>query len=356
MSEPLNIESRPSFVRYLRAKGLIGDAEEPITNVLSGGVSNRTVLLQRAGGQAWVVKQALEQLRVAVEWFSSPERITKEALGLRWLGRLLPPGTVPALIFEDAAEHLLVMEAVQQPSTNWKTMLLQGHLERDHIRQFAELLSSIHASGYRERDSLCLAFADTSFFESLRLEPYYEYTASRVPSAGPFLRELIASTRRCRETLVHGDFSPKNILVHQGRLVLLDHEAIHFGDPAFDVGFSMTHLLSKAHHLGALRERFREACRQYWDGYRAGLPNVVWRHGLESRAVQHTLGCLLARVAGRSPLEYLAPAARFRQEAAVVAIIEEMPESMEALIGAFLERVDADDRKPGRSGSPRQSR
>ena len=103
-------------------------------------------------------------------------------------------------------------------------------------------------------------FDDRSFFESLRLEPYYLYTATQVPAG----RDVPATswsrdTRERRLTLVHGDYSPKNVLVHDDRLILLDHEVIHWGDPAFDVGFALTHLLSKAHHLPTHREAFARA-------------------------------------------------------------------------------------------------
>src|SRR5205085_211857 len=108
---------------------------------------------------------------------------------------------------------------------------------------------------------------DTSFFESLRLEPYYAYTAERVPAARAFLNGLIAETRSNPVALVHGDFSPKNILVRSNKLVLLDHEVIHFGDPAFDLGFSLTHLLSKANHLSEHRDRFGKAAIRYWNAY-----------------------------------------------------------------------------------------
>lgn len=357
MAEPLNIERRPGLLAYLRDHGLISPQEEPVTEVLTGGVSNRTVLLRRETGEAWVLKQALERLRVEVDWFSRPERIRQEALGLRWLGRLLPPGSVPALIFEDPSEHLLVMQAVPQPSTNWKVMLLGGHVNADHIVQFARVLSQIHARGYEERASLRAAFADVSFFESLRVEPYYQYTASRVAAARPFVEALVESTRRHRVTLVHGDFSPKNILIHQDRLILLDHEVIHFGDPAFDVGFSMTHLLSKAHYRPDTRRLFREAAVLYWRTYVDGIPDVPWKPSLRSRAVRHTLGCLLARVEGRSPLEYLGAEARRRQTAAAVALMEDAPASMETLIDAFLTRIaHAEDRELDGPGSARQPR
>src|SRR6185503_2499871 len=92
-------------------------------------------------------------------------------------------------------------------------------------------------------------FADRTFFEALRIDPYYRAAGIRHPAAGKFYDRLIAETATVQETLVHGDFSPKNVLVREGRLILLDFEVIHFGDPAFDLGFSLTHLLSKAHHL-----------------------------------------------------------------------------------------------------------
>src|SRR5215217_3144150 len=109
------------------------DIEQP--GALAGGVSNRTVLVERLSGEAWVVKQALAKLRVQVDWFSSPERIHREALGLRWLEQIAPPKTITPLVFEDFEAHLLGMVAVPEPHENWKTMLLRGELTMDHIVQ-----------------------------------------------------------------------------------------------------------------------------------------------------------------------------------------------------------------------------
>ena len=140
----LDIERPGALVAYLRETGRIGADEAPRVSVLAGGVSNRTVLVERANGEAWVVKQALAKLRVQVDWFSSPERIHREALGLRWLEEIAPPGTTTPLVFEDHEHHLLGMEAVPQPHENWKTMLLAGRLELDHVEQFARLLGTVH--------------------------------------------------------------------------------------------------------------------------------------------------------------------------------------------------------------------
>ena len=109
-----------------------------------------------------------------------------------------------------------------------------------------------------QRNELQSIFADRTFFEALRLEPYYRYTALRTPASADFYDALITDTLSHALTLVHGDYSPKNVLVHHDQLVLLDYEVAHWGDPAFDVGFALTHLLSKAHHIAPRRARHAE--------------------------------------------------------------------------------------------------
>jgi len=346
MDEVLDIEQPAALTAYLRRTGRIPYDEEPRMRTLAGGVSNRVVMVERPNGEAWVLKQALEKLRVAVDWFSNPARIRREALGLRWLAELVPAQRLAELVFEDHDQHLLAMRAVPQPHDNWKTLLLAGRLEEDHVVQFGRLLGTIHRAAGERRDEVARVFDDRSFFESLRLEPYYGYTAAQVPAAATFLQQLIAETRATRVTLVHGDYSPKNILVYRGAgaapagtLVLLDHEVIHVGDPAFDLGFSLTHLLSKAHHLRARRADFTAAAALYWDTYAATVGDAPWMNGLEARAARHTLACLLARVAGRSPLEYLGSAERLRQRDATLALLAPVPARMPELIERFVAGV-----------------
>jgi len=341
LPDAFDIEDVPALLAYLRQTRRIAPGEHPRIAILQGGVSNRTVLVERESGEAWVLKQALAKLRVPVDWFSSPERIHREALGLRWLARLAPPGSITPLLFEDRERHLLAMQAVPQPHENWKTVLLAGEICADHFQQFATLLATIHREAHGRVD-LAELFGDRSFFESLRLEPYYGYSAQQAPAAAAFLDSLIRETLACRITLVHGDYSPKNVLIHEGRMVLLDHEVIHFGDPAFDLGFSLTHFLSKAHHLPALRREFASAAREYWRVYSEGLGAPAWpgwAADLEPRAVRHTLACLLARVVGRSPLEYLDAGERIRQRDAVLRIVPSAPASIADLISQFEERL-----------------
>src|SRR5262249_25626629 len=126
---------------YLRAKGRIGATEKIAITILTGGVSNRTVLVKRESGESWVIKQALSKLRVKVDWFSDPARIHREALGLSWLRS--SGAATPALVFEDEANHILAMEAVPEPHENWKSLLLRGQIDHEYVKEFGRLLGLI---------------------------------------------------------------------------------------------------------------------------------------------------------------------------------------------------------------------
>lgn len=334
----LDIEDHAALTDYLRRAGHIPPGATPRFAVLAGGVSNRAVLVQPDGGAGWVLKQALAKLRVQVDWFSDPARIRLEALGLRLLPELTPPGTIPELIFEDQEHHLLAMAAVPQPHATWKRLLLDGAPDLDHVEQFARILGMVHARSSERAATLAPLLADRSFFEALRLEPYYRYAGTQAPAAAGFLGALVAETRQVRLAAVHGDYSPKNILVREGRLILLDHEVIHWGDPAFDVGFSLTHLLSKAHHVAAHRAAFLGAAQHHWATY-AAIVDGRFGPTFEARAARHLAACLLARVVGRSPLEYLDAAARERQLRAALALIAAPPGRIPTLIAAFSEEI-----------------
>ncbi len=340
----MDIERPDELIPWLRDRGALGHQEKARCRLLEGGVSNRTVLLERPdGGGDWVLKQALEKLRVAVDWHASPARIHREAAGMRALGELLRPGEVPRFLFEDHEHHVLAMTAVAQPHACWRDELLAGRVDGALARAYGDLLGRMHARSAAEPGRFASAFADSGFFESLRLEPYYRYTAARVPAAAEFLAALCAETLATRDCLVHGDYSPKNLLVAGGALVLLDHEVIHWGDPAFDVGFCLTHLVAKANHLPASRSAFAAASLAAWDAY-AAAHRAAAHPRFQARCGAHLVACLLARVDGRSPLGYLDERARTRQRRMALALIADRPGSMPSLLDAAINALeDADD-------------
>ena len=337
----LDIEDSDALRAYLATRNNTMPTGVPELKKLLGGVSNRTVRVDWSDGRGWVLKQALAKLRVTLDWFSSPERIAVEAKALRWLNRLAPSGTTPSFVFEDLANHLLAMEAIPEGHENWKTMLLSGQIVPDHFEQFGLLLGTIHRESTRAAAEIREEFADTTHFRTLRLEPYYLYTAETIPEAAGFMTALTGDTLRQRHSLVHGDFSPKNTLLYRDRLILLDYEVVHFGDPAFDLGFAMTHFLSKAHHLSSERARLAEGALQFWQVYRNQISSLGWADHLEPRAVRHVLGCLLARVAGKSPLEYLTAQDIARQRNVVLMLMKNTPTTVENLIAEFMAKIEA---------------
>ena len=336
----LVIENFPALRHYLVEQGLIPSGDAVACEKLSGGISNRTVKLTWPDGHGWILKQALPKLRVQVDWFSDPDRIKVEARALRWMNRSMPQGTTPAFIFEDAANHLMAMEAIPDEHENWKSVLLTGQVVVDHFEQFGRLLGTIHRKS-SESEQDCRAFADTTYFENLRLEPYYLYTAEQVPEAREFLHGLVEETRHRKDCLVHGDFSPKNVLLYRGKLILLDYEVFHWGEPAFDVGFALAHFLSKAHHLPKERAGLAKAMSLFVDVYRQEVASLPWAATLEARLVRHTMGCSLARVAGKSLLEYMTAQENHRQCEVVRRLTANPPGSVAELIAEFLENIEA---------------
>jgi aminoglycoside phosphotransferase (APT) family kinase protein len=345
----IDIEQPDHLTTYLRERGVLRMGENVNSHVLSGGVSNKTVWIDLPNGESWVVKQALAKLRVKVDWFSDPARLKREALGMALIDEIIP-GACPILMFYDDKNYILAMNAVPLPHENWKTQLLTGNLYAEHVETYARYLAAIHRGTYHRAAELMPDFGDRTFFEALRLEAYYAYTGEQVAEAHEFVQALINETRTLKIALTHGDYSPKNVLLvmengaplRDARLVLLDHETCHIGDPAFDIGFSMTHFLSKALHLPNLRGDFTRAALTYWQVYQTNF-ELAQSLDYEARATRHLCACLLARVAGRSPLEYLDETERARQRHAVIALIAEPPATISDLITRFERSLNADD-------------
>jgi len=246
----------------------------------------------------------------------------------------------PAFIFEDAANHVLAMQAISEPHENWKSVLLSGRIVPGHFQQFGRLLGTIHCYSSNDGTEQAWRFADTRYFENLRVQPYYLYTAEKVPAASNFLHSLVCETRLHKHCLVHGDFSPKNALLYRDRLILLDYEVFHFGEPAFDIGFALSHFLSKAHHLSERRNSLAQATILLVNSYHQEINSLDWSPSLEPRLIRHALGCTLARVAGKSQLEYLTPEEKKRQHNVILQLMANPPVSVEDLIIQFIHKIE----------------
>jgi 5-methylthioribose kinase len=319
---------------YLRESGSLPNDAEVQVRELSGGVSNIVMRVDVVGQAPFVIKQCRERLRVAMEWHARLDRIWAERATLELLGSILPPGVVPSLLFEDRPNYLFAMSCAPDDSSTWKARLMAGEVDAGIAGKLGMLLGTIHAQAV-EHPILHRELADTSLFDELRVDPYYRTTARAHPDLAPFFDSLIAAMEElpiAERTLALGDFSPKNILVHSQGLILLDFECAHRGDPTFDLGFFLSHLVLKTIHLGRNDPRravgYLSVADQFWSDYLKSIePDAGFAEKIVPRGIVHTAACLLARVDGKSPVEYLDEAGRQITRALAVDLLRSRPEN-----------------------------
>lgn len=314
---------------YFQARGWFADNPVRCVTELSGGVSNTVLRVELAAG-AVIVKQPLERLKVAAEWRSDPARGANEAEGLRAAQDLLPAGSAPALRQYDDADRVLVMEAAPATAAPWKSRLLAGSVEPALARDAGRILAALHGGSWEEPAWAARFAGSFRYFEELRLGPYFEYLLPRHPAVRDVLERILAAMRTDRRCLVHGDFSPKNLLVTGAdRLMLIDWEVIHFGNPLFDCGFLLTHLALKAVHVGGADPTpFFGLMDEFLGAY---------GHGLGPRAAPFAAvapvlgGLMLARVDGKSPAEYLTPPEQARVRRWALLVLADPPRDVAGL-------------------------
>ncbi|MBP8306797.1 MAG: aminoglycoside phosphotransferase family protein [Burkholderiaceae bacterium] len=291
-----------SLTAALRRMSLIAPDETPELEPLTGGVSSLIVLAHTRRGPV-CVKSALARLKVAAEWLAPVERNTAEVAWMR-LAAGIVPDSVPAILGEDRVSRAFAM-AYLDPRDHpvWKTQLLSGQIDVTIAIRVACALAAVHRATARRAD-LAHAFAHDAQFFALRLDPYLGAAARAHPDRAAALQALIDTTASTRLALVHGDISPKNILCGPAGPVILDAECAWYGDPAFDLAFVLNHLLLKCAWLPAAGPAFLNAFDALFQAYRAGID---WEPApaLERRAARLLGGLLLARIDGKSPVEYL---------------------------------------------------
>jgi len=281
---------------------LLAPGETFSAETLAGGVSS-DILRIDLPGRALCFKRALAKLKVAADWRAPVERNHAEVEWLR-LAEELAPGSVPRVLGEDRQAGAFAMEYLDPASHPvWKNELRDGNIRTETAGAVARAIAAIHAGTARRAD-LAARFANDHIFHPIRLEPYLLATAARHPDCAAQLGRLVEITARNKLALVHGDLSPKNILLAARGPILLDAECAWYGDPAFDLAFCLNHMLLKCLWRPQWRERYL-AC------YDALASNYLARVGWEPRAaiearVAHLLpGLFLGRVDGKSPAEYL---------------------------------------------------
>lgn len=311
-----------SITDYLRSHGQL---PEPQVTTLTGGVSAETVLIETTPSRI-VVKRALGRLLVAGEWTAKPERAMTEAHAIELLHSITPECT-PELRHADPAGNTIVMTAAPADWVPWKSVLLgeapdpaangtpgtantAGTTSRRGATGSAGTASALgvvlgtwHSRTWHDQD-IAARFNDYEAFEQLRIAPFHRAVAAAHPAVADRVDECAQELLTRRDCLVHGDYSPKNVLAGPGGLMVLDFEVAHFGAAVFDLAFMQCHLALKALHMPQRATEMADIARRFLRSYDRACPEPVRGLG------RHTACLLLARVDGLSPAEYLRPATR----------------------------------------------
>lgn len=323
----------PEFISGLLQKlGIADYGENPVIEPLTGGVSSGIFKVTVRSGTC-CVKQALPKLKVEKDWSVPTDRVFSEIAWLQTADRIVP-GHAPRVLGVDRRAGTFVMEYLDtQSHHNWKTLLMNGIVEADAGRQVASVLGRLHAATAGDHE-VEKQFSNHGNFYLLRLEPYLVEAAMQNPDLADELIDIVHSVQKHRLTLVHGDVSPKNIFLGPEGAIFLDAECACFSDPAFDVAFLLNHVLLKSalmpDHRVALLRLFEEICTEY-------LNHVSWesKHELEKRIAHLLPGLLLARVDGKSPVEYLSEVQRSVMRAFARDLLLHPVENLDGIVKAW---------------------
>lgn len=276
------------------------EREQPGRTVLDGGVASDVAIVKDDTGREVVIKEALPRLKVAADWRCDPARSSLEVQALRVAAELLGASTVPQVLWVDTERHRFGMERITPILTNWQVELSAGCVSLETAARAGELLALLHVRS-AQHPELAMRFANREYFETLRIEPFFVRSSLKNPQARASIDRVIRMLRAPGTALVHGDYSPKNLLARDAQVVVLDWEVVHWGDPRFDIAFCISHLMLTGLRHGALPHPFRAASLAFFESY--AKQGEVSAADTELGAL---IGCLvLARVDGDSPVNYL---------------------------------------------------
>jgi len=291
------------LIVYLKEIGLL-EGESVNLTPLTGGVSS-DIMLVEGSDRKFVLKQSLEKLRVTDDWHCSTERNITEHEAIRYAATLFPE-SVPQILHTNSKHRLFVMEYFNDEYSPWKTHLLSGWIDLRVGRKIGELLARLHSASWLSLEVQQRFSTDANFF-ALRVEPYLLTTGRRHNNLTSLFEDEAERIQQTPLALVHGDWSAKNFLVSQDRVVILDWEAACFGDPAFDAAFFLNLVYLKSLLHPGRMDAYLELMREFRSAY--GEQAYKLDAQLEKRIVKLTLMLMLARIDGKSKVEYITSSA-----------------------------------------------
>jgi hypothetical protein len=297
----VDIADKNVLADYLLRRGLISANAEYKINYLSGGVSGVAAFVS-ANGKDMIIKQALAKLKVAEEWLCDPSRMRIEARSNEIYHHLVPENT-PEVYFYDEANYIFGRAAAPEHCVMWKTDLMSGKLDFEVARKVIESLMIVHNECAKD-SAVAKEFDDNGIFYDLRISPYLEFILLKHPQLTDYSKPIIDELMKSKITLVHGDYSPKNVMVDGRQVFLTDFEVAHYGHPSFDLGFISNHLILKSIHMEKFGISYLGMLEYMLNIYFEGAA-FMDNAALEKSFVKLLPLLMIARVDGKSPVEYI---------------------------------------------------
>ena len=290
----MKLDNIVNVKKYLIKAGIADKADEPFVENLSGGVSSWVWKIVLKNNR-WVIKQALEKLKVEEDWFADVERIHREHEVMEALNDFVPKGAIPKVLHVDYINHIYMMSCAEEEAQTWKDILMKEAFSVSVAENAGYLLREIHHHSNSIDAGDKAKFQDQKYFIQLRVDPFHRFLMQKYPELSFAIQKLINEVTLQKTCLVHGDFSPKNMLVEKDdNIVLIDFEVAHWGNPVFDLAYCMGHLMLKGWHLKKHKEILK-LIEMFLAAYCSEVNNLIPHLGL----------MLLARMDGKSPVNYI---------------------------------------------------
>ena len=269
---------------YLAKLDLLPPGEELRVEPAGEGNINwvRRVRAPRSG-RSLVVKQARPALERFPEYRASTERIVFEARYYETVRPLDREGICPQVLWFDAAQRVLVLEDLGA-AERLDAALARGADVGPVVRALGAFLGAVHAAtgadagrplaGRFANDEMRRLHGDHIFQLPYRANDFplseaLRDTARAIWRDGRLRARIDAAYTRYLEpegALLHADVQPTNVLLAPGGPKLLDAEIAHVGDPAFDVGVLVGHLVLWG-VAGSGAAQARAAVERTWSAY-----------------------------------------------------------------------------------------